>query len=277
MERAGAGRYRLIWAAVLPILAWALIRVAGVEGGFPLVPVLAYTPYVAFAALLAAGIAVALRNWAAAAVGALSVACLFSAVLPRAIGSGERIPPGASELRVLSTNVHHGTADPARLVALVRALRPDLFGIQELTPSFAAELERAGLRRLLPETVLSMHHGASGGGLYSRLPLRRLPAPRTEGIAFRMPRAVLILENGDLARVVDVHPYPPKSGLVDLWRTQLASLPAADPTGLPWLLIGDFNSTLDFPQLRDLIDTGYRVEDLPGCDHRAVFARLGVP
>ena len=69
MERAGAGRYWLVWAAVLPILVWALVRVTGVEGGFPLVPVLAYTPYVAFAALLVAGIAVALRNWAAAAVG----------------------------------------------------------------------------------------------------------------------------------------------------------------------------------------------------------------
>jgi endonuclease/exonuclease/phosphatase (EEP) superfamily protein YafD len=318
VERAGAGRYWAIWAAVLPILIWALVRIVGVEGGFPLVPLLAYTPYVAFAALLAAGTAVALRNWAAAAVGAVAVACLLAAVLPRALGSGEGIPPGATELRVLSANVHLGTADPSELVGLVRRLRPDLLSVQELTPRFAAKLERAGLLRLLPERVLSMRRGASGGGLYSRPLMRELPAPEVEGIGFRMPRAVVRIERDHTVRVVDVHPYPPKRHLVGLWQTQLASLPAADPSGLPWILAGDFNATLDFAELRDLIDTGYRdagevtgdgleptwpagqllpppvtidhlladrrvaivdyrVEDLPGSDHRAVFTRLAIP
>ncbi len=318
MERAGADRHWAIWVAVVPILIWAVVRVLGVEGGYPLVPLLAYTPYVAFLALLAAGTAVALRNWAAAAAGTLAVACLLSAVLPRAFGSGEEIPPGATELRVLSANIHFGEADPSAVVGLVRRLHPDVLNLQELTPSFALALEGAGLSTLLPEAVLTVREGASGGGIYSRLLMRQLPAPEVRGIGFRMPRAVVRLDRGHTVRVVDVHPYPPKRRIVGLWAAQLASLPAADPSAPPWVLAGDFNATLDFPELRDLIDTGYRdagdvtgdgleptwpserwmpppvtidhvladrriaivdyrVEDVPGSDHRAVFARLAIP
>ena len=73
----------------------------------------------AIAALLVAGVAVALRNWAAAAVAALATLCLAAAVLPRAIGDGTVDPAGRETLIVLSANIHRGTADPDALVALV--------------------------------------------------------------------------------------------------------------------------------------------------------------
>ena len=228
-------------------------------GGYPLLPLIAYTPYVALAALFVAGIAVALRNWAASAVAGVAVACLLSAVLPRALGDGEGMPAGAAELRVLSANIHHGTAGPARLVELVEAFDADVLSIQELNAHYAVKLRRAGIYRQLPNAVLSVRRKASGGGLYSRLPLREIVAPRTRGAAFRMPRAMVTLENGTVARIVNVHPYPPKKKLVDLWREQFATLPAAEPSGFaPWILAGDFNATLDFAELRDLLDTGYR-------------------
>jgi endonuclease/exonuclease/phosphatase (EEP) superfamily protein YafD len=259
VRRAGAGRYWLVWAAVLPIAAWALVRMAGVGHGYPFVPLLAYTPYVALAAFFVAGLVVALRNWAAAAVTSVALALLLAAVLPRAVGGSERMPAGAAELRVLSVNVHHGTADPAAVVGLAARLDADLLCVQELTPSFAVELKRSGLPGLLPRRVLSVRRGASGGGLYSRLPIGPIVAPRTIGSAFRMPRAVVTLDNGAVARVVDVHPYPPKRHLVGLWRAQFATLPGAEPdVPAPWVLAGDFNGTLDFPELRDLLDTGYR-------------------
>lgn len=259
MERAGAGRYWLVWAAVAPIAIWALIRALGVGGGYPFVPLLAYTPYVALLAAMLAGVAVALRNWAAAGVTALALALLLAAVLPRAVGGSERMPAGGAGLRVLSANVHHGTADPAALVSRVAATDADLLSVQELTPRFAARLRRAGLEEILSETVLSVRRGASGGGLYSRLPMTRVVAPRTLGSAFRMPRAAVTLDSGTVVRVVSVHPYPPKRNLVDLWRAQFGTLPEAEPQGpAPWILAGDFNATLDFPELRELLDSGYR-------------------
>ena len=44
-------RHWLIWVAVVPIVAWAIVRGFGLERGFPLDALIAYTPYVAVAAL----------------------------------------------------------------------------------------------------------------------------------------------------------------------------------------------------------------------------------
>lgn len=315
MERLGASRHWLIWAAVVPVAIWAVIRAFGLDRQPPIVPLIAYTPYVAVLALLVLGIAVALENWAAALLATAATAALLAAVAPRAIGDPEAIPPGSTELRVLSSNIHLGHADAGALVRMVRRLRPDVLCVQELTPRFSHELEADGILRLLPHAVLSIEPHHSGGGIFSRLPVRPLPAPRA--FVLRMPRARVELPGGRSVRFVDVHSAQPKPSNILLWRLGLASLPTTGPPGAPWVLAGDFNATVDFSQLRDVIDrgyrdaaevvgmgleptwprgrvfppvtidhlladrriavAGYRVEDLPGSDHRAVFARLAVP
>jgi endonuclease/exonuclease/phosphatase (EEP) superfamily protein YafD len=312
---AGAGRYWWIWAFVAPLVPWALVRVFGLDRGFPLVPMMAFTPYVAVAAFLVAGIALALRNWAAAGVTALVTLCLAAAVLPRAIGAGTVDPAGSETISVLSSNIYVGHADPEALVDLVDRYDADLLSVQELTPKFARQLRRAGLERRLPNVIEETRPRSSGAGLYSRLPMRRLPGSQ---FFFRMPRAILTLSDGRRLRVVGVHPYPPGRGNDDLWREGLESLPAAGG-GPPWVLVGDFNSTLDVSLLRETIDRGYRdagdvagkgliptwpnkdhtlppvitidhvladarlgivdygVEDLPGSDHRSIHAELALP
>ncbi len=316
MDRLGASRHWLIWAAVVPVAIWALIRAFGLDRQPPIVPLIAYTPYVTLVALFVLGIAVALENWAAALLVTAASAALLAAVAPRALGDPEAIPPGSTELRVLSSNIHLGHADPAALVRMVRRLRPDVLCVQELTPRFARELKADGILRLLPHDVLSIEAHASGGGIFSTMPLRALPAPRA--FSLRMPRARVELPGGGSVRFVDIHTAQPKPGNILLWRLGLDSLPATGSPQSPWVLAGDFNATVDFSQLRDVIDGGYRdaagvvgmgleptwprgrdfpppvtidhvladarlavagfrVEDLPGSDHRAVFARLGVP
>jgi len=314
---AGARRHWLIWVAVASVALWGLVRLLGLDRGFPLVPLMAFTPYAAIAALLVAGMAMALRNWAAAAVAGLAALCLAAVVLPRAIGDGTVEAGGRETISVLSANIHHGTAEAETLVELVDRHRPDLLAIQELTPSFARELRRAGLDRRLPNAILETRRSASGAGLYSRLPMRKLGG--AQPFFFRQPRAVLRMPSGREIRVVDVHPYPPGRGNVDIWSEALESLPSAGQ-GDPWILIGDFNATLDHSQLRDLLDHGYRdagevagegleptwpaedwasrlpavtidhvladrrlgvvdyeVEALPGSDHRPVRAELVLP
>lgn len=294
--------------------AWTLVRVLGLDSGFPLVPLMAFTPYAAIAALLIAGVAVALRNWAAALVTALATLCLAAAVLPRAIGDGTVEAGDRETLVVLSTNIHHGTADPAAVLALVDRYDADLLCVQELTPSFARELRAAGLGSRLPEAILETRRSASGAGLYSRLPMRELSGSQ---FFFRQPRAALELPDGHLIRVVGVHPFPPGRGNDDLWQEALKSLPSAGE-GAPWILVGDFNATFDVSLMRETIDRGYRdagevageglvptfprdrhlippitidhvladrrldvvdyeVEDLPGSDHRALFTELALP
>lgn len=315
LSRSGAGRFWPVWLLVAPILAWTAIRVFGLERGYPLVGLMAFTPCVAVAALLATGIAVALRNWAAAAAAALATVCLGAAVLPRAVGSELESPAGHPTVTVLAANIHHGTADPAALVALVERIHPDLLSVEELTPRFARELQAEGIDRLLPESHLAVHTNVSGTGLYARHPLTAMPEPAR--FQFRMPRALMALPAGRSLRVVAVHPYPPLRGRVDEWSAALESLPAAG-SGVPWVLPGDFNATLDHAELRDLLGRGYRdaadvagkgleptwpvgqtmppmiaidhvladrrlgiaaygVLDLPGSDHRAIYARLVLP
>jgi endonuclease/exonuclease/phosphatase (EEP) superfamily protein YafD len=317
LSRAGARRYWWIWAAVIPILIWTAIRLFGLEGGYPLVAMMAFTPYVAIAALLVAGVAVALRNWAAAVLTALAMVCLAAVILPRTIGSETAEAAGHETLTVLSTNIHHGTADPDAVIGLVDRYRPDLLSVQELTPSFARKLKQAGIESRLPESMLLVHRSASGAGLYSRLPLT--PLPHQTRFFFRMPRAALEMPDGRRLRVVGVHPYPPLSAHSGTWEATLESLPSAG-MGTPWVLAGDFNGTLDQAGFRDVVDRGYRdagdvtgkgleptfptmghrllppsitidhvladdrlgisdygVDDLPGSDHRAIHATIVLP
>jgi len=301
---------------VAPVVAWTLIRVFGLDRGFPLVPMMAFTPYVAVAAFLVAGVAMALRNWAAAGVTALVTLCLAAAVLPRAIGAGTIDPGNRETVSVLSSNVYVGRADPEALVDLVDRYDVDVLSVQELTPKLARQLRRAGLERRLPNAIEEIRPRSAGAGLYSRLPMRKLPGSQ---FFFRMPRARLTLPDGRRLRVVGVHPFPPGRGNDDLWREGLESLPTAGG-GPPWALIGDFNATLDVSLLRETIDRGYRdagdvsgkglaptwpnrghglpfpvitidhvladdrldfvdygVEDLPGSDHRSIYAILALP
>lgn len=313
LQASGARRYWAIWLVAIPTAIWVPIRLFGLERGYPLIPLLAYTPYVAVAALFLLGLAVALRNWAAAAVAAVATVCLAAVVVPRTIGDPAD-PAGHDEIAVLSANIHHGTADPGALFGMVERLRPDLLNVQELTPGFARELRAAGIDRLLPEAELAVRPSVSGGGIYARHPLHALP--ESNGLDFRMPRAAIDLPRGRTLRLVEVHPYPPLRNRTEEWTSALEGMPDAG-AGIPWVLAGDFNATLDHAELRDLLDRGYRdaadqtgkgleptwpvgrrllpvtidhvladerigisdyeVIDLPGSDHRAIFARLVLP
>jgi endonuclease/exonuclease/phosphatase (EEP) superfamily protein YafD len=313
--RTGAGRYWPIWAAVVPIALWALIRAFGLESGDLVTTAMFFTPYVAIAALLVTGIAVALRNWAAAIAAVATTAYLAAAVLPRAIGSEAEQAAGHETLTVLSANVYRGTADAGALIALIDQLRPEILSIQELTPSFAMELRRAGISRRLPHSVLMAQPKGRGAGLYARFPLARLP--HQAHFLTRMPRASITLPDGRRLRLIAIHPLPPNMG-VDRWRDTLESLPKPG-TGVPWVLAGDFNATFDQVEFRDLVGNGYRdagdatgkgleptwpgpdespwglitidhllvdkrlgvanysVEDLAGGDHRAIHAQIVLP
>jgi endonuclease/exonuclease/phosphatase (EEP) superfamily protein YafD len=270
---AGARRHWLIWVAVLPIALWALVRWLGLDGGSLVVPLLAFTPYALVAAFLVAGLAVALRNWAAALVAALATLCLALAVLPRAIGDATVDAAGHETLSVVSANVRRGNADAAALVAQIERLRPDLLAIQELTPSFVGKLDAAGVGRLLSHRVLEVYPGTPklpGLGLYSRLPLRRFGPHNNHHVS-----AVARMPSGRRVRVTDVHPHTPKPGHIGEWSATLGALPAGG-SGAPRVLLGDFNATLDQAELRDVVARGYRdAGDVAGKGLEPTFPREG--
>ncbi|WP_433285911.1 endonuclease/exonuclease/phosphatase family protein [Micromonospora sp. CA-244673] len=244
------------WLAVVPVAAWAALRLAGLERG-PLVQAVAFTPYVAAAALAPVVLALALRRRAPAVVAALATLALVAAVAPRAVRD-DRPEVAGPVLRLLTANLLKGRADPARLVELVRAHRVDVLTVQEFTPEAAAELDRLGLATLLPYRALNPEVGTTGSGLYARHPLSGTGWRRNEGFSFTQAYATVAVPGAPPLRVESAHPAAPYAvDVVPDWWTDLRAQPPATPRGGLSILAGDFNATLDHAPLRDLIDTGY--------------------
>jgi endonuclease/exonuclease/phosphatase family metal-dependent hydrolase len=194
-----------------------------------------------------------LRRRAVALTTLVTTAALAAVVLPRCLPDGN--PPARGEqLRVLDANLAGGQADAGSLVKLVRAVRPDLLTVQELTPQEAGRLNTAGLRTLMPYMV-DRSSPSQGSGIYSRYPLAELPMIELGG--FRQARATIEYPSGQRIEVVSVHPCSP-SDVHDTpcWAAGLRALPRAG--GEFRVLAGDFNSTLDHRPLRDLLGSGYR-------------------
>jgi endonuclease/exonuclease/phosphatase (EEP) superfamily protein YafD len=304
------------WVMVVPFGAWAAMRLLGLESGYPLVALVAFTPLVVVGAALVVLVAALLRQRAAAVAAAVIAVALAGVVAPRALGGPSEAEGGSgARLRVLTANMRFGRASPEALVAISR--EADVVSVQELTPGLAAELDRLGFAERFPERVLKPLAGGHGIGLYSRIPLSPLSAP--EGLRNPMLRASARLPGSEPFEIFAVHVPPPvRDERVAQWRSDLRRVPAATPSGAVRILAGDFNATLDHAELRRVLDTGYEdaaaavgaglrgtwpsgrrlvppvtidhvladrrcgvravsVHAIPRSDHRAVLAELALP
>lgn len=305
----------LCWLLAGGFMFWAVVRVGGLERGFPLVQIVAYTPYATLLSLLALLVVVLCRRWLAAGFLLLAVVGLALMVLPREFGGPEQVT-GGQPVRVLSLNLGVGYAHADQVADLARVRDVDIVAVQELTPEAATELDRAGFLTDYPHRVLQPESGATGGGIYSRWPLRDRGSLAAE---FHQPVVDVQVPGSIPIEMVSVHPMAPTTPTrTGQWATEITALPEAYSADLPLVLAGDFNATLDHANLRDLLDTGYRdaadvmgdglvttwpaslepklpvtldhilaergisigqydVERIDGTDHRAVVAELLLP
>lgn len=296
------------WTFAGFFVAWAFVRLFGLEVGSLVTQLMTLTPYGAAAALVVA-LLIWRRNRTAAIATLVACAVLAILVLPRADGT----PVGAGKpFRVLSLNMF-GRADPASVVALVRKYHPDVLSALELTPAQVDRLDAAGLKDLMPYRVLEPDYGATGSGLYSALPTTPLTGLFTP-IGHNMPAATVTMSDGRPVQVVAIHPNPPLGSMTSEWNASLAALPSASKDVLR-VLAGDFNASLDHRAFRDLLSRGYldaadragkaliptwpngrrlppmitidhiladsragvasvEILDVPSTDHRAIFADL---
>jgi endonuclease/exonuclease/phosphatase (EEP) superfamily protein YafD len=249
---------RLRWGLAGALVAWTVIRAFGLDRGWPLVPLLAFTPYVTVLAVIAAALAAWRRWWAGALATGVCAVVLIALLAPRAVP--DRAPAGAAgvHLRVLSMNVAGDAAAARDVLRQIRGWRPDVVSLLELPPRAVAAYDAAGIGSVLPEQVLRPLPGFSGTGLYSRLPLRRLPPP--PGTLFGIAAAQARLPGGVPVDLLSVHvPAPTSRGAERHWRHDLRALPAAGAAPAPpRVLAGDFNATLDHAELRSVLDRGYR-------------------
>jgi endonuclease/exonuclease/phosphatase (EEP) superfamily protein YafD len=309
-------RSLIAWLLVLPLAGWAVVRGFGLEEGYPMVPVLAYTPLAVGGAAVVCVIGLLLRRRAPALLALLLTVVLAALVAPRALGG----PSGADggdgpRLRVLTANLYQQPRAARSIVELIRRERPDVASLQEVTPRVAAALEEAGLLRLLPERVQDARRRGFGSAVYARVPLVRAPVAAGQTVSAARLRA----PGAPPVEVLSVHPRVPiREANMDEWRADLRALSPATPRGVVRIIAGDFNATLDHAELRRVLDRGYedaademghglratwpsnrripppvtidhvlvdercgvrdlRVIDVPGSDHRAVLAELVLP
>lgn len=307
----------LVTSTAVGFVLYALVRTLGLERGFPLVPLLAYAPLVLFAAPVALLGAALLQRWWSAAAIALAGVLLATAILPRAFESGSVTPEGPP-LRLLTLNVHFGHADPDIVVDLVREHEVELLALQEVTPEMVAGLAAAGLDELLPYAVDHSAAAAAGGSVHSVYPLDDLGDVGHDIGSLAMPRAGLTVPDAaGPVEVVSVHPMPPRRpSTMATWRDGLRGLPEATDDTVH-ILAGDFNTTLDHAEMRDILGNGYvdaaahlgqgltgtwpvggrlpkvaidhvlvdervavvelEILDVPGTPHRALMTRLTLP
>jgi endonuclease/exonuclease/phosphatase family metal-dependent hydrolase len=137
----------------------------------------------------------------------------------------------------MTSNLFLGRGDARALLRIAREHNVDVLAVQELRPPLMRRLDRVGVLSRTPVRVVDT-------------------SPDRKGHA--QPEVELSFPGAPPVRIKAVHPAPPVNPTAaPLWRGSLAALPGSDSRGDVQILAGDFNATLDHPELRDLLDRGY--------------------
>jgi endonuclease/exonuclease/phosphatase (EEP) superfamily protein YafD len=247
------------WVLAVLLLAWTAVRLVGEERGTPLVQLMAFTPYVAVLAVLVTVAVAATGRLAAAGACAVAAVALVGGVVRRVLPTGR--PDAAAPavtLRVMTANVLIGRADAADLVRQVKIEEVDVLAVQELTFDCLDGLDEAGIGELLPHRIANPTKRWEGSAVFSRHPISDTAIRPLGTGRHTQAAATVTVPGGPAVRVESAHPCAPRRGYTGEWRAGLATQPAAPDGGLPRILMGDFNATLDHGSLRRLLATGYR-------------------
>lgn len=229
-----------------------------------------------------------------------------------------------TDIRLLSSNLRYGLADPTAFVGLAKA-SADVITVAELTPEAVTRFTQASIDETFPYSVLIPGPGAGGIGLWSRYPIVPLSAPRHRGVLIPAARLQIpgISYDPVLASVHIVSPVSDRENTVEEWQQGIAGAKAqldnfAQAAGPGAVIVGgDYNSTPDMRQFRDLLTDGYhdaidqtgagfaptfpsdtwypplitidhvltrnaaatsiKTIEMPGSDHRSLLATIAVP
>jgi endonuclease/exonuclease/phosphatase (EEP) superfamily protein YafD len=222
-------------------------------------------PYVPAVALIGLGLSVLCRRTVLFLVG---VAVLTATLSVQVSWYYFAHPARVGEhvvVRVLSSNLRKGQANPAKFVGLAR-VGADVVTVSELTPEAVQRFSRAGINKSFPYSILIPKAGAEGFGLWSRFPLASVLPTKHQDIALVAARLKVPDVRFDpvLASIHVISPVASDTDAFVEWRSGIATAKAglaefADSAGPGAVIVGgDFNSTPDMRQFRDLLTTGYR-------------------
>lgn len=167
-----------------------------------------------------------------------------------------------ADIRVLSANLRKGQADAASFVSLAVEYA-DVVTVSELTPDEIRRFSEAGIDKAFPHSLLVPAPGAGGIGLWSRFPLRGLvpnagiTAARLRVPGVRFDPLVASVHVTSPVAAADAHSFGKWRRGITAAKVRLTAFAAiAAPAAV--IAAGDFNSTPDMRQFRDLLTDGYR-------------------
>lgn len=166
-------------------------------------------------------------------------------------------PDGPPDLVVATVNLLKGRAEAESVAELVRAQRPDVIVLTEVTPQLLADLRSVGAvgeTTALPHLAGAPQEGAAGLVVASRLPLtlERTLAMKNPGYQVLVGAA----HSPERFQLLAVHTAQPAIDVVK-WRRDQATVARAEAAlDGPRLVVGDFNATVDHKPMRALLASG---------------------
>jgi endonuclease/exonuclease/phosphatase (EEP) superfamily protein YafD len=165
--------------------------------------------------------------------------------LPKAVAEG----PAERTLTVMNYNVLGTNRDPNAVVATIRAMQPDIVGLEELNLEGAAAIRRE-LAADYPYQILDAKRGVTGMGFISRYPAR-LVSETLPGEWTGKPMVISLDFHGTPVTVLTLHPLstsPARPAAMEATITERAAnaraiddAKAAHPG--PFIVLVDFNTT----------------------------------
>ena len=242
-----------LWVRAMPLL------------NLPALVIAVASPYTPLLALTGLALSVLCRRYVLSVVAATVLVATLAVQVPwYYFGPPADIGPHA-DIRVLSSNLRKGQADAAVFVPLARG-SADVITVSELTPEAAQSFSQAGIEKDFPYSLLIPGHGATGIGLWSRYPVVEISSGELPDVTIVAARLRVPGVRFD-PLVASVHVISPvasdENAFVD-WRSGITTTKReldglADIAGPAAVIIGgDFNSTPDMRQFRDLLTNGYR-------------------
>lgn len=259
----------LLWMVTFGVMAVMVLRMTpnGLDGKRYIPLIVAFVPWMAVLSAVTLLISLISRR---RLLSVISVLCLVMQLVwhvgflyPRvSLSSAARTAVTAATVsvddryaRLMTLNTRNGQADAAQIVQTVREQHVEVLALQELNSSMISRLNEAGIRELLPYSVVASTSSSDNGGvngLWSAAPMSERTGDLIPIEASSIPAASIDFD-GTVIRFGSVHPFSPRPSNQGLWDRGLGSISQLREDDHTFVLMGDFNATWDHASFRYLL------------------------
>lgn len=259
----------LLWVVTFGVMAVMVLRMTpnGLDGKRYIPLIVAFVPWMA---VLSAAILLISLISRRRVLAVISVLCLVMQLVwhagflsPRvSLSSAARMAVTSVTAsvddryaRLMTLNTRNGQADAAQIVRTVREQHVEVLALQELNSSMISRLNEAGIRELLPYSVVASASSSDNGGvngLWSAAPMSERTGDLIPIEASSIPAASIDFD-GTVIRFGSVHPFSPRPSNQGLWDRGLGSISQLREDDHTFVLMGDFNATWDHASFRYLL------------------------